>query len=951
MARLSLSLFGSLQFKLDGRPVGGIESDKARALLAYLAVEAGRPHRREALAGLLWPELAERAARHNLSQALFNLRQAIADQAAVPPFLLVARDAVQFNLQSDHWVDVGTFSALVAACEAHRHRQLDSCPACAQRLAQAAELYAGGFLAQFSLAGSIAFEEWALLRREQLQQLVLRALESLASYHERRGAYEQAHAYAARLLEIDPWREAAHRQVMRVLTLAGQRSQALAQYERCCQRLAADLGVEPEAETQALYARIRDAEEGALLAGEQPALPMARPHNLPPQLTPFLGRERELNELGALLANPACRLITIVGPGGAGKTRLALQAANEQLDMFPGGAWLTQLAALSSPELVVSAIADVLRLERHGPEALRTQLVRHLADRELLLVLDNFEHLLSEAPLLAELLRQAPGVTILVTSRERLSLQGEWLLQLGGLPFPTHDAAGAAEDSSAVELFLQSARRVLAGFAPAADEQAAIALICRLVEGMPLAIELAAAWVRALSCAEIAQEIQRSLAILTTSLRDVPARHRSLRAVFDHSWDLLSPPEHSALRRLAVFQGGFRREAALQVAGASLPLLAALVDKSLLQRGVAGQYSMHELARQYAWEQLQQAGEHEGVRRQHMHYFLELAEAAEPQLSAAEQHGLDRLEREHGNLRMALEWALAQGEAEIAARFGAALWRFWWIRNHLEEGCRWLERALALEGVPPPLRAKALHGAGVLTHEQGNYEQARAAYEESLAVRRAQGDTLGVAASLNSLGVVALDQCDYERARALFEESLALKRTLGDQKGIAGSLNNLGLVVSSLGDYVCAERLYEESLALSRQLGSRLSEATVLGNLGAVALQLGDAGRAESLFEAGLALFEQLGDKDGVAECLEGLAGVAGMHAAGWRVARLCGAAEALREAIGTPLIPIELGRYQAIRSAARAVIGPDAFETHYRAGRAMTLEQAIAYARARSQS
>jgi predicted ATPase/DNA-binding SARP family transcriptional activator len=933
MAYLSLSLFGALKVVLGETSITSFESDKVRALLVYLVVEADRPHRREALAGLLWPDQSERAARHNLSQALFNLRQAIGDATATPAFLLITRTTVQFNLTSDYWSDTAVFSALLASCDHHRHRELHTCTACTHRLAEAVDVYRGDFLAQFSLSDSNGFEEWALLKRERLQHLALQAFTNLATYHERRGAYEQAQHFTLRQIELDPWREAAHRQLMRTLTLTGQRNAALAHYERCRQILAAELSVEPEAATKMLYERIRNAEGDLLAAEELFALPSSRPHNLPPQLTPFIGRERELAELADLLGNSDCRLITIVGPGGIGKTRLALQAATEQLEAFADGIFFLSLAALRSTESLIFAIREALKLTLHGSEAPKTQILNHLREKEMLLVLDNFEHLVAGAPMIADMLKYAPDVTILATSRERLNLQGEMLFHVGGMLFPKAESAARFEQYSAVELFVQSARRVQPDFAFAAEEQGYVARICQLLEGMPLGIELAAAWVRALSCAEIAQELEQGLEFLTTSLRDVPERHRSLRAVFDHSWDLLCPAEQRVFGQLAVFRGGFRREAAEQVADATLPMLAALIDKSLLRKNIAGRYAMHELVRQYAWEKLHQAGELEATHDRLLLFFLQLAEAAEPQLiGPGQKRWLDRLEDEHDNLRAALQWALEHG-AVMAGRLAGALWRFWWMHSHLDEGRRWLEQVLSQNSLSPVVRAKVLHGAGVLMHEQGKYVQARARYEESLALRRQQDDRQAIASSLNSLGVVALDLGDYRRAQALYEESLELKREQGDRRGIAGTL---GMVMSALGNSARGRAYYEESLQLSRKLDSQLGIAIALGNLGWVALEQQDAIRAQALFAESLALFHELGDKDGIAECLEGLAGVADA---------LCGAAESLRAAISSPRIPIEHSRYEAITAAARGQLGATEFTAAWAEGQVKSLEQAIAYA------
>ena len=595
MAHLSVHSLGSLHVTLDGNPVTGFESNKVRALLIYLAVESDRPHSREALAGFLWPNQPERSARHNLSQALSNLRQAIRDDEAASPFLQVTRRTVQFNPESDHWLDVATFSTHVAASETHTHHRLETCEACIQQLEQAVELYQGSFLAGFFVDESVPFEDWTLLLRERFHRLALDALYHLAKHHERRRDYDRARRYARRQIEMDPWREEAHQQLMRLLARSGQRSAALQQYETCRRILAGELNVEPHQETTALYERI-------LAAGR------VRPHNLPDQPTPFVGREEELTEIAERLEDPTCRLLTLVGPGGTGKTRLAIQAATESLDAFLQGVYFVPLSPVSSAKFLVSTVADALGFQFRGPSGGEptAQLVDYLREKELLLVMDSFEHLLQETELLTDILHSAPHVKILVTSRERLNLRAEWLLEVQGLTYPRDEQTARAQEYNALKLFLQNVRRVRGDFVLSEETQPYVVRICRLVEGMPLGIELASASVRMFSCEQIAEEIQRDIDFLTTSLRDVPKRHRSMRAVFDHSWNLLSKTEREVFCKLSVFRNGFRREAAKKVARATLPILGALVDKSLLRQTPSGRYNVHELLRQYAAEKLDQ---------------------------------------------------------------------------------------------------------------------------------------------------------------------------------------------------------------------------------------------------------------------------------------------------------------------------------------------------------
>jgi predicted ATPase/DNA-binding SARP family transcriptional activator len=951
MTHLSLSVLGMLQVSLDGRPVVGFESNKTRALLAYLAVEAERPHSRDELAELLWPNQSDQVARNNLRQTLANLRHAIGDRTVDPAFLFVTRETVQFNASSDAWLDAGEFTDLLTACDTHVHRRPETCKSCAGRLQQASELYCGNFLEQFFLNDSTAFEEWALVKREDLRRLALHALYRLADYHERRGTFELALRHALRQLAFDPWREEAHRQAMRALALSGQRTAALAQYETCRHVLAEELGTEPSRETTTLYEQIKIEDPSARRKDE------AEQHTvLPAPATSFIGRDEELADIGWLLENPACRLVTLAGPGGIGKTRLALQAAAEQAESFDGGVYFVSLAPLSSIDFFVAAIADAVKFTFTSQQDPKEQLLRHLRDskRDMLLLLDNFEQLLAGTGLVGEILQRVPQVTLLVTSRERLNVQGEWVFEVHGLQVPGDERF---EGCSAIELFVQSARRAWADFTLSPQDAPFVINICRLAEGIPLAIELAAAWVRVISCQEIAHEIEQSLAFLNTSLRDDrrPDRHRSMQAVFDHSWNLLSGEERRVFRRLSVFRGGFRRDAMQEVAGASLPILAALVDKSLVRRvpHAAERYDMHEFLRQAAHDKLLESGEAEQTCERHMAYLTALAEEAGPEFQGPRQQlWLDRIEMENDNLRAALGWALEHGRAEVAARAVGPLWQFWYRRGYLKEGQRWLEQTLAISNSSPAsVRAKMLNGAGAMAYGQADYARATALLAECIALQRVIGDQQGLANTLNIMGAVAMAQRDDDKARALYGESLALFRALGDERSSAQPLNNLANTAYDAGNYAAAIDLHEQSLALSRKYGDKNGSAMSLLNLGWAALLQGADKRAGSYCREALLLYRQLGNRSAITFCLEGLGGVAGIQKQPVRAARLLGAAEALREAVSYPVSPDNLAYYQRIVAAAQSQLDEASFARTWGEGRAMSLEQAVEYALAAVQS
>jgi predicted ATPase/DNA-binding SARP family transcriptional activator len=879
MAFLSIHLLGPFHVALDGESVTGFESDKVRALLAYLAVEADRPHSRDELAGLLWPDQPDRTARRNLSQALFNLRQTIHDEAD-SPFLQVTPRTVQFNLDSDHWLDVAAFTAHIATGEAQAHLRLETCEPCIQRLEQAVELYRE-FLAGFFVDDSVPFGEWATLQRERLHRQVLDALYYLAGHHEWHRDYERARRYAWRQVELEPWREEAHQQLMRLLVRSGQRSAALQQYETCRRILADELGVEPTETTRRLYRRIR-------------AVSSIGAHNLPPQATPFVGRETELGEISRRLADPDCRLLTLVGPGGIGKTRLAIQAAYENRTTFLHGVCFVSLAPLQSAEFLASAIADALQLSSHGQvdpkEQLfyasqlssrgqmgpKEQLLDALCEREMLLVLDNLEHLIEDgASLLVDILQAAPEAKLLVTSLERLNLQGEMVLGVEGLETPKEAEAEHAACYSAVDLFLQSARRAQADFALVNGGMSDVVRICRLVEGMPLGIELAASWVRLLSCQEIAAEIEQSLAFLSASTRDAPPRHRSVQAAFDHSWKRLAVEERHVFQRLAVFRGGFDRGAAAQVSGASLTTLSALIDKSFLNRTPSGRYSIHELMRQYAAEKLaQNPQEARKMQDDHCRYYARFVNDQFERFRAGQQReALDAVEAEVDNVRIAWQWAVDQGQYESIEQLMDGLYVFCYSRS-LQEGHILFEKATAaLEGAvagQAQSEEEAIRLLGRLLWRQADlyrfydtptYENAIALLQRSIALLRPCHDKADLAESLRVLGLVLGFRERYAEARRSLEESIEIGRQLEDQTHLAWSLVRLGRVLAKMGGpaRIEAKQLYQESLAIHRKYNDLTGIAFTLYCLGILAHALGDYAEAKRLFLESKDVYEQLG--------------------------------------------------------------------------------------------
>jgi predicted ATPase len=592
------------------------------------------------------------------------------------------------------------------------------------------------------------------------------------------------------------------------------------------------------------------------------------------------------------------------------------------------------------------AIASALGLAFYGPADPQDQLRHFLRGRPLLLVLDNLEHLLAgtgqaaTVDLVGGLLSAAPGLTILTTSREALGLPGEWVLEVSGL------------GDHAAELFLQSARQARVGFTPAAEDHAAITRICQLVEGLPLGLELAAAWVRTLSCREIAGEIERELDFLSHARGGRPERHRSLRAVFDHSWALLTEAERRGLRRLAVFHGGFAREAAEQVAEAGLTMLSDLVAKSLLHRqdpgGGVARYDLHELVRRYALEQLDRAGEAAALRERHLRHYLDRVGESATQLFGADQGDwLTYWDREQDNLRTALSWAfLPDAPAErraLGLRLAARLDRFWQGRGHVREGCQWLECGLACrEGIPAAGLAEALNTWGWLANQMGETARAQSLLAESLALYRQAGDPAGLAAALDGLGDIAWSQDDFERAQACYQESLELRRELGNQLAIGLSLYSLGRLHVDHGRLQPARALLREALTTLEKCQDQRGIGLALNGLGRLYLFEGEQARAAAHIRDALRRFQALGNRVDIAECLEELAVIARDAGQVAEAARIWGAAEALREAIG---VPAPAGYYEVIAGVLRDGLGEAAFTAAWLEGRAWTLDRAVAAA------
>jgi predicted ATPase/transcriptional regulator with XRE-family HTH domain len=703
-------------------------------------------------------------------------------------------------------------------------------------------------------------------------------------------------------------------------------------------------------------------------AARQPAplVASAPAPSLPRTPTPLFGREEAIDAVVALFDQPNVRLITLTGPGGVGKTRLALAAAERLRETFAQRVVFVSFASISEPDLVVGALATALDIRERAGQTLQQRLIQVLQSQHALLVLDNFEHLLAAASIVSELLVACPKLAVLVTSRAPLRLAGEQQFPVAPLEIPAPWQEAPLDqllELPAVALFHQRTQAVVPSFTVSAANGETILAICRRLDGLPLAIELAAAWIKLLPPQVLLERLERRLPLLVGGPRDVPARQRTMHDTIAWSYDLLGDREQALMRRLAAFVGGFTLAAA-EAIGVALPgpgdgvlvELAALLDASLIQQEAGGsdgwgasrapRYTLLETVREFALDRLRLSGDAEQVQRQHAEYFLHHAEAQAPALFGADEiAALSDLDAEYPNMRAALQWALDHAEIVTAARLGVALWQFWAIHPQLSEGRAWLEAVLqrvdqaGVSPLPAPLHAKLLYVAGNLARVQVAYGRAIELFEAALAIRRRLADTHGVASCLHNLGIIAYEQGELARAEPLVREALAIVRSLADDYCVALTLISLGNMLRAQQRLADAATAYTESLELWRRLGRQWGIAQVLSGLGGLAQARGDAVQALALYQESLTLHIQIGNKLGVAGCLAGLAWLISLCGPPEQVARLLGAAALLYEQADTPRQPSEVAIDDRVRAVAQAALGEEAFIHSWAEGRRMPLD------------
>jgi predicted ATPase/DNA-binding SARP family transcriptional activator len=965
----------------------------AAALVKLLALAPDYRLHREQLMDALWPDAGTDAAAGNLRYSLHTARRVL--QQSGQGALFFKRDGETLALGPPELVSVDAVAFERAVADAWTGADPSI-------MLHAINLYVGDLLPDDP------YEDWAALPRAALRDKYLALLARLVDVYEQRGEVQLAIDMSQRLIQAEPTLEHAHVRLMRLYALAGQPHLALTQYARLRGVLERELGTEPETATQELVAAIQDGRLSAKVTSPSAAT-HAEPdraeasisyEGVPAPLNALIGREHEVAAVCRLLQTS--RLVTLTGVGGIGKTRLAVAVAAAFAGRLRDGAVVVSLAAVQDPELLVSAIGQAINVGDHGDASLVDLVTSYLRDKQMLMVLDNFEHLLEFGPLLARMLERCRGLTLLVTSRSRLQLSGEQEYPVPPLqhPDPTTPALPATiAEYPAVELFVRRAREVRPSFEITTDNAAAVAETCRRLDGVPLAIELAAARSKILSPQEIVLRIDAPLSLLTGGPRDAPERQRTMRNTIMWSYELLDPDEQRLFHRLSVFAGGCTLAAADAVAGPdgasiapTFELLASLVDKNLVNQQASStgesRISLYEPIREFGIECLDALDELDLVRERHADYFALLAEPTVARLEGPDPGSwLDRLEMELDNFRAALQWSIGSRRADLALRLAGSLWEFWSIRGHLSEGRRWLDAALELAGGTDSVaRAEALRGAGELAVRQGDFNEARRLDEQALASFRRFGHDLGIARTLNSLGLLSMGRDDVAEARAYFEECMRVSERVGDanfagrlrhnlagnmilegdydearrlleinllqyrgssnRRVLAHALCNLGIIAHDQGDYEQSRIWKEESLELFRKQGDRLRQAILIYGLGQWAFAVGDHELAQRRFEESIILSRELGNRPEIATGLRLTGELALARGEPSRAARLFGAAEALRETVHwNKSSPSARASYQQAVDRLHASLDETTLADAWSDGRRMPLDQAVEYA------
>ena len=904
---MKFRILGPVEVELDG-PLVSTKGRKPRALLGLLLLHRNEPVAPEQLIDDLWGESAPATAANTLQVYVSQVRKIVSDR------LRTEGGAYRLRVEPDE-LDAERFERLAGEGATALGRKAYG--EASELLGEALALWRGPALAD------LRYESFAQAEIARLEELRLVAVEDRIEAELGLGRHDQLVGELESLVAEHPVRERLRGLLMLALYRAGRQADALEAYRQARETLLDELGLEPGP-------ALRELEQAILRQDEALSRRPLPKSNVPVPVSSLVGRQRELDEITSVLHGDS-RVLTLTGPGGSGKTRLAIEAANILASELADGAFFVALDAIRDPALLLPAIAQAVAVRESSERSLPESLAERLAGRQALLVIDNFEQLAEAAPVLSEVLEAASGLTFLVTSRAALRVSGEQ-------EYPV-DPLGPED---AVALFVERARGADPRFELTDESSAAVEEICARLDGLPLAVELAAARTKLLPPQAMLAVLDERLDLLSRGARDLPERHRALRDTVAWSYDLLGTEEKQLFARLAVFGGGFTLESAVAVCDASLDGVATLIDDSLLERD-GERFRMLETIREYALEQLAADENAEFVRRRHAEHFLKLAEY-EPVSEQASW--LARMDAERDNFRAALAWALDMREASLGLRLAASLWEFWWVRGYLAEGRGWLDEALSIgRGATPELRARGRHAAGSLATRQGEYESAAALFEESLAIWEELGDATGTARSLLSIGTIAAEQGDQERAIELSERAAELYRESDDRRGHALAISNLGGIALERGEYGKAAELSEQAYGLFETLEDSEGMAFALVNQGFAALSEHRHDRAVELLREALRRLAELEFRDVIGYCFEGLAAVLALTGRAEEASKLLGAAEALRESLGVGLAPAEQATHDQTVAAVRDALGEERFGAAWRQGRELPLDDAVAYA------
>ena len=994
MSELIFSFLGPIQLSHPQIGEITISKRKALALLAYLVIEVDHPHTRESMLGLLWPEHSTAAAQNNLRVTCSQLQKQLEKaQEDAQPYLITNRLDLQFNPLSKYELDVNLFGNLIEACRIHVHPgQPQDCIECAARLTQAVNLVRGPFLDGFFLPDCPAFDEWLFLQRERLHLQTIAALGQLADFHERAGQLPEAEGAIRRLLAHDPLSESAYRRLMRVLAQADQRGAALDAYETCRRLLATELGLAPSVETVILAAQIR---------GLAPFESRSAHTALPPVLTRFFGRQQESARLVDFLSRRTVRLVTLAGPGGVGKTRLAIEVAHRMAGVFAHDICFVELTGVTDEKSVDDAVAAALHLPTSNGRSSTGAILDYLRGKTMLLVLDNCEHVAKACARLVQLLcHDAEGLTVLATSRIPLHIDEEHVVRLEPFAIPAVNdieqlTVVDALRFDSVQLFTDRAAQSLLQFKVNDANVMAVVRICQQLDGIPLAIEIAAAQTRALPIEVIAERLDQRFVWLNQRAGETASRQRTLHTLIDWSYGLLNAPARSLMLRLSVFAGGWTLEAAEAVSSPDEPcadLLAELVDHSLVVFGADVEhrrYSMHEIIRQFAQEYLRGSDQELDALELHARYYAGLvSQAVENRTGQPFSQRLQAVVNDHDNLRQAYGWLLAHDREQalaLVAQLGTKL-NFWELGGFFQEGRRWLQHALeATQGSYSIERAQALLAAADLSSAISDFEYGLQCVRQAQQLFQERGDPRGevdarlkycelarLAGKLEDLegqaeealriaeqisyaagsaqanlvrGTFAYYAGENEAAIHYVLPSIALWRELERPFELAAALNRLAGALSAIHEYAAAQQAYEECMEIYQSLGYRRGLAIAIHNLGGFAFDRGDYARARTLFRDGLRIRRDLGLQRGYAYSFEYIADVDEVEKRYERAVQLLAAANTLRVRIGAPVEQINQKENENALTRLRAQLGDVVFELAWAKGATMSTEQAIALA------